>query len=132
MDLARFTLALPDDPDLLARLITALAVQDDPPISVGRSETAVLAFECATWDGMLRSRVIQALEVAVGPDWQAIAAGGPLARVRAHRPKSHLVSGGASAPASSPGQQHEACGRRASRSAELTDPGEWQLVIPPA
>jgi hypothetical protein len=61
---APFTLALPAEPALLDRLLTELALQADPPISVGRSATAVLAFDCDTWDGMLRSRVVQALEAA--------------------------------------------------------------------
>jgi hypothetical protein len=73
MDCARFTLALPDDPDLIGRLITALAAQSDPPIAVARSAEAVLAFESATGEMMLRSRVMQALEIAFGPDWQAVA-----------------------------------------------------------
>ena len=69
---AHFALALPDDPALLGRLTTALAVQADPPISLARAG-AVIAFESATGEMMLRSRVLQALEVAAGPDWQAVA-----------------------------------------------------------
>ena len=73
MDHARFTLAVPDDPDLLGRLTMALAAQSDPPISLVRSGDTVIAFESATAELMLRSRVMQALELAVGPDWQAVA-----------------------------------------------------------
>jgi hypothetical protein len=67
---ARFALAVPDDSDLLARLTAVLAAQPDPPISIGRTPTAVLSFECETWEPLLRSRVAQALEVALGPRWQ--------------------------------------------------------------
>jgi hypothetical protein len=73
MDRARFTLVVPDDSDLIGRLTTALALQSDPPISIARSGEAVLAFESVTAEIMLRSRVVQALEIAAGPDWQAIA-----------------------------------------------------------
>jgi hypothetical protein len=73
MDPATFTLALPDDPQLIRRLTDAIAGQGDPPITIGRCPTAVVSFRCATWDTMLRSWVIQALEAVVGPDWQSLA-----------------------------------------------------------
>lgn len=70
MAVAHFALAVPDDPDLLARLTAEAAAPSDPRIIVGRSPTAVLAFSCDTGEMMLRSRVVQALEAALGPDWQ--------------------------------------------------------------
>jgi hypothetical protein len=69
---ARFTLALPDDPDLLGRLTATLAAQSDPPITVGHSPTTIVVFEAETWDAILRSRVLEALESAIGPDWQSV------------------------------------------------------------
>jgi hypothetical protein len=72
MEPSHFALVVPDDPDLLARLTAAVAAQSDPAIVVERSGTAVLAFTCETWGPMLRSRVILALEAAVGPDWQRL------------------------------------------------------------
>jgi hypothetical protein len=73
MDPARFVLTLPDEPHLLARLESELASQGAPAISVDRTITVVLAFEADTADLMLRSRVIEALEIAAGPRWQLIA-----------------------------------------------------------
>lgn len=70
-----FALALPDDPDLLGRLTTALQLQSDPPISLARSGETVITFESVTPAMMLRSRVIQALEEAAGPDWQSVVRG---------------------------------------------------------
>jgi hypothetical protein len=45
-----------------------LAVQSDPPVSTSRSGETVIAFECPAGEFMLRSRVIEALESAAGPD----------------------------------------------------------------
>lgn len=73
MDAARFALVVPDDSELLSRLAETLATQGNPPISLTRASHAVVTFECDTADLMLRSRVVQALEAAIGPDWQRVA-----------------------------------------------------------
>jgi hypothetical protein len=73
MERATFTLAVPDDPDMLGRLYTALNAQSDPPIAAAPSGQIVLKFESVTWETMLKSRVMQALETAIGPDWQTVA-----------------------------------------------------------
>jgi hypothetical protein len=61
--------AVPDDPELIARLAKRFAVDGDPPISFHRTST-VLTFESQTSEMMLRSRVIQALTDAAGPNRQ--------------------------------------------------------------
>ena len=70
-DMPTYALALPDDPDLLGRLATALQIQSDPPITLARSGETVVTFESVTPSLMLRSRIVQALEVAAGPEWQS-------------------------------------------------------------
>jgi hypothetical protein len=65
-----FALAVLDDPELLERLVTALQVQSDPPITLHRAREAVITFESVTPPMMLKGRVIQALEAAAGPGWQ--------------------------------------------------------------
>ena len=70
--MATFALAVPDDPELLGRLTTALAVQADPSIALARSGAPVISFESSTSDLMLQCRVVQALEEAAGPDWQTV------------------------------------------------------------
>jgi hypothetical protein len=71
MEPARIAFALPDDPELVARVAATLSAESAPPVEIARVG-AVLAFECDTWDVMLKSRVIRALEAALGPDWQAV------------------------------------------------------------
>jgi hypothetical protein len=69
MTRSSLSFAIPDDPDLIARLATRFAIDADPPISFQRT-SAVLTFESQTSEMMLRSRVIQALTDAAGADWQ--------------------------------------------------------------
>jgi hypothetical protein len=71
MSTTALSFAMPDDPDLIARLATRFATDGDPPVSFRRT-SAVLTFESQTSETMLRSRVIQALSDVAGPDWQAI------------------------------------------------------------
>jgi len=72
MDAARLAFAVPDDAAVLDKLRAAVAAQGDPPIAVDRIAAAVLAFECATWDMILRSRVMLAFEDVLGPEWHRL------------------------------------------------------------
>jgi hypothetical protein len=72
MDTARLVFAVPGDPDVLRKLCAAVGAQGDPPIAVDRTAAAVLAFQCATWDMMLRSRMMLAFEDALGPGWHRL------------------------------------------------------------
>lgn len=69
MDPAHFAITIPDEPELVERLSAEIARQSEPRITVGRSRTAVLTFECETPRLMLRGRVVYALEKAFGADW---------------------------------------------------------------
>jgi hypothetical protein len=71
MPATSLSFAVPDDPGLIARLATRFAIDGDPPISFRRTST-VLTFQSHTSEMMLRSRVIQALTDAAGPDWQTV------------------------------------------------------------
>jgi hypothetical protein len=72
MEPAHFAITIPDDPELVERLSAAIARQSEPRITLGRSRTAVLTFECETPAMMLRGRVIYALEQAFGQDWPSV------------------------------------------------------------
>src|SRR4051812_50084651 len=72
METTSLWLAVPDDPDLLARLAARLAADGEPEVSLRRTSSTVLAFEAPTGEMMLRSRVIQALSDVAGPDWQGL------------------------------------------------------------
>jgi hypothetical protein len=72
METAFLWLAIPDDPDLLARLAARLATDGEPEVSLRRTSSAVLEFAAPTGEMMLRSRVIQALSDVAGPDWQGL------------------------------------------------------------
>lgn len=69
MERTHFAITIPDEPELVERLTAEIARQRAPRITVGRSRTAVLTFECDTPRMMLRGRVVYALEKAFGDDW---------------------------------------------------------------
>jgi hypothetical protein len=71
MDAVRIAFAVPYDAKLIARLKTTLASSNDARVAVDRT-AAVLTFECVTWEPILRSRVMEAFEDALGPDWQRL------------------------------------------------------------
>src|SRR6187551_2903722 len=84
MALTSWSFAMPNDPELLARLAARLGADGEPPVALRRTSLVVLAFESATGETMLRSRVIQALSDVVGPDWHDLVT--PLAQPDRPRP----------------------------------------------
>jgi hypothetical protein len=72
MSTSRVSFIMPADAAVLERVADAVAAQAAPLITVRRANSVLVDFECETWDILLRSRVMEAFEEAIGPDWSTV------------------------------------------------------------